>query len=49
MVNDPIWLDEDGGGGSETNICAGSRFEFVATNYIKAGDELLMNYNLIYD
>ena len=50
MVNDPNWLDEDGGGGgSETNICAGSRFEFVATNYIKAGDEILMSYNLIYD
>jgi len=50
MANDPNWREEgeDGGDGKkiDTNVESNSHFELVAIKPIKAGDEILLSYNL---
>lgn len=50
MMNDPNWREEGGDGEdgiiNETNVMHFHHFELVATKPIKAGDEILLNYNL---
>ena len=45
MANDPTWGEEDGGD-IEINAKVSNRFEMFATKAIKAGDEILIHYNL---
>jgi len=54
MVNDAGWVEEgedemDGEKNDESNVDASLRFEFVASKPIKAGDEIVVNYNLKLD
>ena len=53
MANDPNWReeDEDGGDGKkiDTNVESNSHFELVAIKPIKAGDEILLSYNLTHN
>ena len=49
MANDAGWVVEGGGGENDENIQENinisKRFEFVASKPIKAGDEILYDYN----
>ena len=52
IANDACWVEEgeegDDDKNNESNIFVTKRFEFVASKPIKAGDELLLNYNYKY-
>ena len=48
MANNLSWEEKDSvnDGNGETNTQFKSHFEFIATKTIKAGDEIIYDYNL---